>query len=76
VETFDRHSCELSAHSHSTCPSPPTYVPPAPLSYREEKVKLLPGTPGGPLDSTNVRMDGEKLSLTYGHPFSRHHDAR
>lgn len=70
VETFDRRSCKLLAHSHSTHP----HLPSAPLSYREEKVKLLPGTPGGPLDSTNARMDNEKLSLTYEHLFFRHHN--
>ncbi|KAF9651776.1 DNase I-like protein [Thelephora ganbajun] len=32
--------------------------------YRAERVKLLPGTPGGALDSTSVREDGGMLSLT------------
>ena len=40
------------------------------LSYRTEKVKLRPGTPGGPLDSTSVQRHGKELELTWVIPVS------
>ena len=69
METFDRHTCELSVHSPFT-----PRLPPTPLSYRADKVKLVPGTPGGPLDATSVHKDGKKLSLTYGRYYIFHLD--
>lgn len=54
----------------------PLTYPPTPLRYQTEKVKLRPGTPGGPLDSTSVRKDKGKLSLTYSYSRFRHPNAR
>lgn len=49
-------------YSYSVLHSPPDTV-----RYQAEKVKLVPGTPGGPLDSTSVQKHGNELSLTCEH---------
>ena len=63
MEIFDRRICKLSVLSSFAQNSPH-----APASYQADKLQLVPGTPGGPLDPTSVREGGEKTSLTYEYP--------
>ena len=51
--------------SQCIAPSSLTHTAHSNTSYRTDKVKLLPGTPGGALDSTSVRKRRGKLSLEY-----------